>query len=38
VSAGGSVQAGLRIAAVMAVILFLISLFIGRVGKPKKAE
>jgi fucose permease len=38
ISAGGPVQAGLRIAAVMAGILFLISLFIGRVGKPKKTE
>jgi fucose permease len=38
VSAGSSVQAGLRIAAAMAGLLFVISLFIGRVGKPKKTE
>ncbi len=38
VSASGGVQAGLKIAALMACILFVISLFIGRVGKPKKAE
>jgi fucose permease len=37
-SAGGSVQAALRIAVLMAAILFVISLFIGRVGKPKKTE
>jgi len=33
-SAGKSVQAGLPVAAVMAGILFVISLFIGKVGKP----
>jgi len=38
ISAGGSVQAGLRIPALMAGLLFVISLFIGRVGKPKKTE
>jgi fucose permease len=38
ISAGGSVQAGLRILALMAAILFVISLFIGRVGRPKKTE
>jgi fucose permease len=38
ISAGGSVQAGLRILAIMAGILLVISFFIGRVGKPKKAE
>ena len=37
-SVGRSVQASLPIAAIAAGILFLISLFIGRVGKPKKAE
>ncbi len=37
-STGGSVQAALRIAALMAGILFVISLFIGRVGRPKKTE
>jgi fucose permease len=36
--AAGGVQAGLKIAVLMAVILFVISLFIGRVGKPKKTE
>ncbi|MGQ9672778.1 MAG: MFS transporter [Candidatus Aminicenantales bacterium] len=35
-SVGRSVQASLPIAAVMAGILFLISLFIGKVGKPAK--
>jgi len=38
VSAGGGVQAGLKIAALMAGILFVISLFIGRVGRPRKTE
>jgi MFS transporter, FHS family, glucose/mannose:H+ symporter len=37
-SVGGTVQGSLYIAAIMAGILFLISLFIGRVGKPKKQE
>lgn len=35
-SVGRSVQGSLPIAAVMAAILFLISLFIGRVGKPSR--
>jgi MFS transporter, FHS family, glucose/mannose:H+ symporter len=38
ISAGGTVQSGLRLAVLMAAILFVISLFIGRVGKPKKQE
>ena len=38
ISAGGSVQNGLLILAIMAGILFLLSLFIGRVGKPAKTE
>lgn len=37
-SAGKSVQAGLPVAAVMAGILFVISLFIGRVGKTPNAK
>ena len=37
-SAGKSVQTGLPVAAVMAGILFVISLFIGRVGRPAKSE
>jgi fucose permease len=37
-SVGRSVQASLPIAAVAAAVLFVISLFIGRVGKPKKTE
>ena len=37
-SAGKSVQAGLPVAAVMAGILFVISLFIGKVGRPAKTE
>ena len=37
-SVGRSVQGSLPIAAVMAGLLFLISLFIGRVGKPAKTE
>ena len=36
-SVGRSVQAGLPVAAVMAGILFVISLFIGKVGNQKKA-
>lgn len=36
-SVGRSVQASLPIAAIMAGILFILSLFIGRVGKPGKA-
>ena len=38
ISAHGTVQNGLLIAVVMAGILFLISLFIGRAGRPKKTE
>ncbi len=38
VSASGGVQAGLKIALLMAGILFVLSLFIGRVGRPKKTE
>ena len=37
-SAGKSVQAGLPVASVMAGILFVISLFIGRVGNPPQAK
>jgi len=37
-SVGHTVQSSLPIAAIIAGILFFISLFIGRVGKPKKAE
>ena len=37
-SVGRSVQGSLPIAAVMAGLLFVISLFIGRVGKPAKTE
>jgi fucose permease len=37
-SVGRSVQGSLPVAAVMAGILFIISLFIGRVGRPAKAE
>ena len=37
-SVGRSVQASLPIAAIAAAILFLVSLFIGHVGKPKKTE
>jgi fucose permease len=37
-SVGRSVQAGLPVAAVMAGILFIVSLFIGRVGNPEKAK
>jgi len=34
-SVGSTVQQSLPIAAIMAVMLLVISLFIGRVGKPK---
>jgi fucose permease len=34
-SVGSSVQQSLSIAAIMAIILLVISLFIGRIGKPK---
>lgn len=37
-SVGRTVQASLPIAAIMAGILFFISLFIGKVGKPAKTE
>jgi fucose permease len=37
-SVGRSVQGSLPVAAVMAGILFIISLFIGRVGNPQKAK
>jgi len=37
-SVGGTVQGSLPIAVVMAGILFLISLFIGKVGKPAKTD
>lgn len=37
-SVGGTVQGSLPIVAVMAAILFVISLFIGKVGKPKEAK
>ena len=37
-SVGHTVQDGLLILAIMAGVLFLISLFIGRVGKPAKTE
>ncbi len=37
-SVGRSVQGSLPVAAVMAGILFIISLFIGRVGRPVKTE
>lgn len=37
-SVGRSVQSSLPIAAIMAGILFIISLFIGKVGKPAKTE
>jgi fucose permease len=37
-SVGRSVQGSLPVAAIIAGVLFLISLFIGRVGKPAKTE